>query len=62
MWANFVNVFIMQQPLLALEDRIFGISGLAMAAKDADEADDNMSTNPEEEEGGTGDSGSGWDL
>ena len=42
--------FIIQQPLLALEDRIFGISGLAMAAKDADEADDNMSTNPEEEE------------
>lgn len=41
--------FISQQPLLDLEERVFGISGLAMAAKDADEADDNMSTNPEEE-------------
>jgi hypothetical protein len=33
-----------------LENRIFGISGLARAAKDTEEADDNMSTSPDEEE------------
>ena len=35
---------------MELENRIFEVSGLAMAAKDADEADDNMSTSPEDEE------------
>jgi hypothetical protein len=33
-----------------LEKRVFEASGLAMAAKDADDADDNMSTSPEDEE------------
>jgi hypothetical protein len=32
-----------------LEERVFDMTGLAMATHDADEADDNMSTNPEEE-------------
>jgi hypothetical protein len=32
-----------------LEERVFEMTGLAMATLDADEADDNMSTNPEEE-------------
>ncbi|KAL3924384.1 MAG: hypothetical protein SGILL_001084 [Bacillariaceae sp.] len=40
----------LKTPLLELENRIFEVSGLAMAAKDADEADDNMSTSPEDEE------------
>jgi hypothetical protein len=34
---------------LALEDRVFRMTGLAMAAQDADEADDNMSASPEED-------------
>lgn len=35
---------------MALEDRVFRMTGLAMAAQDADEADDNMSASPEEDE------------
>ena len=38
-----------QQPLLELEARVFELTGLAMAARDADEADDNMSTSEEDE-------------
>lgn len=39
-----------KQPLLDVENRVFEASGLAMAAKDADDADDNLSTSPEDEE------------
>ncbi|KAG7367132.1 linker histone H1 and H5 family protein [Nitzschia inconspicua] len=41
---------MIKTPLLELESRIFEVSGLKMAAKDADDADDNMSTSPEDEE------------
>eukprot|EP00980_Cylindrotheca_fusiformis_P010673 scaffold2381_cov128-Cylindrotheca_fusiformis.AAC.14 len=46
-----INLYVistLQQPLLSLEARIFMMTGLAMAARDADEADDNMSASPEE--------------
>jgi len=36
--------------LLELESRVFEVTGLAMVAKETDEADDNMSTSPEDEE------------
>ena len=39
-----------QRPLLDLEKRIYDITGLAIAAKDAADADDNMSTADEEED------------
>jgi hypothetical protein len=39
---------VLQQPILDLEERIFEMTGLAMASRDADEADDNMSASPEE--------------
>jgi hypothetical protein len=35
--------------LLELENRVFKATGLAMVAKETDEADDNMSTSPEDE-------------
>lgn len=38
-----------QQRLLELEKRVFEATGLAMVAKETDEADDNMSTSPEDE-------------
>jgi hypothetical protein len=42
-----------QQPLLDLENRVFEMTGLATAAQDADEADDNMSRNEEDMKAGT---------
>ena len=36
--------------MLELESRVFEATGLAMVAKETDEADDNMSTGPEDEE------------
>jgi len=43
-------VCIIRQRLLELENRVFEATGLAMVAKEADEADDNMSTSPTDEE------------
>ncbi|CAJ1946516.1 unnamed protein product [Cylindrotheca closterium] len=38
---------MLKQPVLLLEDRVFQVSGLAVASQDAEDADDNMSTSPE---------------
>ena len=46
----FFSLLQLQQAVLQLENRIFEISGLARAAKDTKEADDNMSTSPDDEE------------
>ncbi|KAL3927716.1 MAG: hypothetical protein SGBAC_012968 [Bacillariaceae sp.] len=39
----------LQQPLLLLEDCVFQVSGLAVASRDAEDADDNMSTSTGED-------------
>ena len=43
-------IFPFQQRLLELESRVFEATGLSMVAKETDEADDNMSTSPVDEE------------
>jgi len=43
-------VCMIRQRLLELENRVFEVTGLAMVAKETDEADDNMSTSPVDEE------------
>ena len=43
-------VILRQRPLLDLEKRIYQITGLAMSAKDAADADDNMSASGEEDD------------
>jgi hypothetical protein len=44
------RAFPSQQPILMLEQRVFEMSGLAVAAQDAIEADDNMSASPDDDE------------
>lgn len=48
--SSYQIVCMIRQRLLELESRIFEATGLAMVAKETDEADDNMSTSPEDEE------------
>eukprot|EP00934_Nitzschia_sp_Nitz4_P007591 Nitzschia sp. Nitz4//scaffold45_size130396//16298//19740//NITZ4_003431-RA/size130396-augustus-gene-0.252-mRNA-1//-1//CDS//3329552344//7581//frame0 len=44
------TVMALKHPILMLEQRLFETTGLAMAARDADLADDNMSASPEDSE------------
>jgi len=48
--STYQIVCMIRQRLLELENRVFEATGLAMVAKETDEADDNMSTSPEDEE------------
>ena len=50
LFCVFVIYLFLQQPLLELEERVFEMTGLAMAARDADEADDNMSASGDNKE------------
>jgi len=47
--SSYQIVCMIRQRLLELENRVFKATGLAMVAKETDEADDNMSTSPEDE-------------
>jgi len=48
--SSYQIVCMIRQRLLELESRVFEATGLAMVAKETDEADDNMSTSPADEE------------
>jgi len=48
--SSYQIVCMIRQRLLELENRVFEATGLAMVAKETDEADDNMSTSPKDKE------------
>eukprot|EP00531_Pseudo-nitzschia_arenysensis_P016842 CAMPEP_0116136086 /NCGR_PEP_ID=MMETSP0329-20121206/11533_1 /TAXON_ID=697910 /ORGANISM="Pseudo-nitzschia arenysensis, Strain B593" /LENGTH=1223 /DNA_ID=CAMNT_0003630923 /DNA_START=318 /DNA_END=3989 /DNA_ORIENTATION=- len=48
--SSYQIVCMIRQRLLELESRVFEATGLAMVAKETDEADENMSTSPQDEQ------------